>query len=228
MYRRRRVVFLILMAIGLFAGIFYYQKEIPEPVDIGQTETTVSVETPSSSQAIEMLQKLSIKGRAPKTGYSRSQFGNGWVIKEGCDTRNTILARDLIDVKIGEDCKVDSGTLNDPYTGTVIKFVRGSKSSADVQIDHVVALSNAWQTGAQQLSEADRISLANDPLNLLAVSGPENQIKSDGDSATWLPKYKPFRCQYVTRQIQIKHRYNLWVTSTEKETMLTVLQKCAG
>jgi len=140
--------------------------------------------------------------------------------------RNIILHRDLAGVTAGEDCKVLSGTLSDPYTAKQIVFVRGDTTSALVQIDHVVALSNAWQTGAQQLALEQRIALANDPLELLAVDGEANQKKSDGDAATWLPPNKPFRCQYVARQIAVKKKYSLWVTPAEKLAMQTVLAKC--
>lgn len=172
------------------------------------------------------LASLPVKGRAPKTGYSRAQFGDGWGTSLGCDTRNMILARDLTDVVRDQNCRVISGTLHDPYTGKDIAFVRGESTSASVQIDHVVALSDAWQTGAQQLTPAQRVSLANDPLNLLAVDGPSNQNKSDGDAATWLPPNRPFRCQYVKRQISVKLKYGLWVTPAERAAMATVLQKC--
>ena len=228
MYRRRRVFFSGIITVALAVGVYFYNQSLPEPATLGVENSSVetSVDGWSDDETIETLNSLPVKGRAPKTGYTRSQFGNGWAKKEGCDTRNTILARDLQDVKMGDDCKVDSGVLNDPYTGTVIQFIRGDKTSSAVQIDHVIALSNAWQTGAQQLSEELRIELANDPLNLLAVDGPANQAKSDGDAATWLPKYKPFRCQYIIRQIQVKQRYDLWVTPAEKQAMLSVLDKC--
>jgi hypothetical protein len=121
-----------------------------------------------------------------------------------------------------------SGTLNDPYTGSVVAFTRGETTSQAVQIDHVVALSNAWQTGAQTLTHEQRVAFANDPLELLAVDGEANQQKSDGDAATWLPANKTYRCQYVSRQIAIKAKYQLWVTAAEKEAMLRVLQECPG
>ena len=175
--------------------------------------------------AIEALETLEVKGRAPKTGYSRAQFGDGWQKQGLCDTRNIILERDMTETVVDDNCKVQSGILNDPYTGTVINFERGVDSNA-VQIDHVVALSDAWQKGAQQLDVANRIKLANDPLNLLAVDGPTNQQKSDGDAATWLPPNKSFRCQYVARQVAVKYKYRLWVTAAEKTTIATVLERC--
>ena len=189
-----------------------------------QSQESQPEDSENNGSALVALKELPVKGRAPKTGYERAQFGDGWGQINGCSTRNIILNRDLKDVVLDEDCKVVSGTLDDPYTGEIINFTK-DKSTA-VQIDHVVALSNAWQTGAQQLSKAQRIQLANDPLELLAVSGPANQAKSDADAATWLPKNKAFRCQYIARQIAVKKKYSLWVTTSELEAMTTVLSGC--
>ena len=198
------------------------QKETSSSSAKGATTTTTTTTAGDTAQAV--LETLSVKGRAPKTGYERAQFGDGWSETNGCSTRNIILHRDLTNVVLDDECRVVSGTLADPYTGETIQFTK-TKSSA-VQIDHVVALSNAWQTGAQQLSKAQRVQLANDPLELLAVDGPANQAKSDGDAATWLPKNKAFRCQYIARQIAVKKKYSLWVTTAEKEAMTTVLSGC--
>ena len=179
--------------------------------------------------AVAALKVLPVKSWAPHTGYQRSQFGDGWGDIGFCDTRNYILKRDLrnIVMRSGENCIVASGTLNDPYTGKVINFVRGVKTSLAVQIDHVVALSNAWSTGAQQLSYAKRVQLANDPLELLAVDGPTNESKSDSDATDWLPR-TAYRCAYVARQIAVKRKYQLWVTSQEKSAMAGVLSTCPG
>jgi hypothetical protein len=181
--------------------------------------------------AAAVLETLPVKGRAPKTGYSRDQFGQTWadVNRNGCDTRNDILKRDLISItykpKTG-DCVVLTGVLEDRYSGETINFVRGNISSMDVQIDHVVALSNAWQTGAFKLSILQRTALANDPLNLFAVKGRLNSQKGDGDAATWLPPLKSYRCSYVSQQIAVKAKYSLWVTAPEKSAILGILAKC--
>ena len=177
------------------------------------------------------LAALAVRGRAPKTGYDRAAFGQAWadVDRNGCDTRNDVLRRDLrpFVVKPGTGgCVVLSGTLHDPYSGTTIAFVRGASTSGAVQIDHVVALSDAWQKGAQQLSPLRRKALANDLLNLLAVDGPTNQRKSDGDAATWLPPDKPYRCSYAARQIAVKAKYGLWVTSAERDALARILATC--
>lgn len=154
-------------------------------------------------------------------------FGNGWQQLGTCDTRNYILARDLSGTTfVTPTCKVSTGILNDPYTGKTVGFVRGIDTSDDVQIDHVVALSDAWQKGAQQLTQTQREALANDPLELLAVDGNANQQKSDSDAASWLPSNKPYRCSYVARQIAVKQKYSLWVTRSEYDAMARVLREC--
>ena len=181
--------------------------------------------------ALAVLATLAIKGRAPKTGYDRTLFGQAWadVDRNGCDTRNDVLRRDLTAyvLKAGtHGCLVLSGTLHDPYTATTIAFVRGQTTSAKVQIDHAVALSDAWQKGAQQLSADTRRAFANDSLNLLAVDGLTNQRKSDGDAATWLPPNKPYRCAYAARQVAVKVKYRLWVTSAERDALARILATC--
>jgi hypothetical protein len=206
--------------------------------------TSFTLASPSSKYQIELLElasasgakfdpikaieTLAVKGRAPKTGYARSAFGPAWadVDRNGCDTRNDILKRDLTQITFRaktKDCIVEIGILTDPFSGGSINFQRGIRTSALVQIDHVVALSNAWQTGIFKSDLATRKSFANDPLNLLAVKGSLNSQKRDGDAATWLPPNKPFRCDYVSRQVEVKVKYNLWLTRAEKEAILRIL-----
>lgn len=181
--------------------------------------------------ATSVLSSLPVKGRAAKTGYSRSQFGQAWadVDRNGCDTRNDMLKRDLTNIEFKvktRECVVLSGVLLDRYSGETINFVRGNVTSMEVQIDHVVALSNAWQTGAFKLTLMQRTAFANDPLNLFAVKGRLNSQKGDGDAATWLPPLKSFRCSYVAQQIAVKAKYSLWVTAPEKEAMTRILAAC--
>lgn len=218
--RLRRLAALIIIA--LCTGLAILNNG-----EMWQQADQVSTISPSGT-ALQQLETIEIKGRAPKTGYERIQFGDGWKTVDGCDTRNIILHRDLTQTRVDANCKVLSGTLNDPYTGSSIQFKRGADSSADVQIDHVVALSDAWQKGAQQLSKEMRIALANDPLELLAVDGKANQEKSDGDAATWLPPNKAFRCQYVARQIAVKSKYGLWMTAAEHDAIKAILSRCPG
>ena len=183
----------------------------------------------AAGTALEQLAAISIKGRAPKTGYSRDMFGSAWpdLDGDGCDERNEILARDLTNISFKDGhCVVASGTFADPYTGRTIDFTRGTKTSSAIQIDHVVALSDAWQKGAQGISAAQRVALANDPLNLMAADGPANGSKSDSDAATWLPANKGFRCGYVARQTSVKAKYGLWMTQAEHDAIAGILAGC--
>lgn len=220
MKRAHRIRLIVSLLIVLFA--------VAVPVSQQPSPSFITSQPPSKEVAAvrTQLNSLEVKGRAPKTDYTRAQFGDGWTSIDGCDTRNSILARDLREVKLNDICQVVSGVLSDPYTDSEIIFERGAATSARVQIDHVVALSNAWQTGAQQLSAVQRVQFANDPLELLAVDGQANQQKSDGDAATWLPKNKLFRCTYISRQIAVKVKYRLWVTAPEKLAMERILKEC--
>jgi len=227
--RRRRAVTVFILIVLALGGAIY--TNLQKPAEVPDNNSTVSDSTPpkvASSPAISALGKLAVKGRAPKTGYSREQFGGEWASTGSCNIRDRILARDMTNVRYrsAADCDVMSGTLNDPYTGKAIQFVRGASTSSKVQIDHVVAISDAWQTGAQQISAQSRHQLYNDPLELLAVDGPANTQKSDGDAATWLPSNKSYRCRYVARQIAVKLKYHLWVTQAEHDAIARVLGSC--
>lgn len=201
----RRIVILLLVATVLAPDSFAAQQET----------------------AIEGLNSLQVKGRAAKTGYSRSQFPH-WSDpdRNGCDARNDTLKRDLANItyKVGtRDCKVIAGQLLDPFSGQALIF---SSEKSTVDIDHVVALSNAWQTGAAYFDKTKRSQIANDPLNLLAVDAKLNRQKGDADAATWLPPAKSYRCEYVARQIAVKIKYSLWLTAPEKSAMSKILASC--
>lgn len=219
------------------------------PLDaVGKDPLTTSA--PSSEQMVAEAKTAlptmkTLEKRPSPGGYERScgdgkgcVFGPRWTDDQdapmghnGCDTRNDVLRRDLtgIDVKPGtHGCTVAAGSLVSPYTGVTMAFTAGQDTSSEVQIDHVVALSDAWQKGARQLDAARRTELANDPLNLLAVDGPSNNRKSDGDAATWLPPATGERCEYVATQIAVKKNYELWVTDAEKNAMVRVLDACPG
>lgn len=223
-HTRRQVLAILVFLIGMFYVLVNQQAENSK---LPPLSPVIQKEYFGEDKMAEVLEKLEIKGRAAKTGYSRSRFGDGWGRVGLCDTRNVILQRDLTEVKIDDRCRVLSGLLEDPYTGKVIAFERGIDTSQLVQIDHVVALSDAWQKGAQQLDFRTRNLLSNDPLNLLAVGGEVNQAKGDSDAASWLPPNKLFRCQYVARQIAVKYRYKLWVTPAEKSAMSRVINGCS-
>ncbi|MFG3497851.1 HNH endonuclease family protein [Streptomyces sp. NPDC047928] len=178
--------------------------------------------------ALAAVDTLAVKGRAPRTGYAREKFGRAWadVDGNGCGTREDILRRDATDITYKDDkrCKVARGVIAaDPYTGRRIAFRRGD---GKVDIDHVVALSDAWQKGAGKWDAGKRLRFANDPLNLLAVDAPANRRKGDGDTATWLPPAKAYRCAYVARQVAVKKKYGVWVTAAERDAMKRVLGTC--
>ncbi|BCF81513.1 hypothetical protein AS590_07285 [Prescottella equi] len=229
-------------AVIVLGGCANSNADAPETSSLGSgigsgvTTTVVTEASAPSSAAIELLAQIPVKGRAPKTGYDRALFGTAWTDDvtvefghNGCDTRNDILRRDLTDLTFkdgSKSCSVQTGTLRDPYTNKTIAFTRGQDTSSAVQIDHVVALSDAWQKGAQQLDTQTRTNLANDPRNLRAVDGPTNQKKSDSDAASWLPPNKAYRCQYVTAQVEVKAAYGLWVTQAEHDTIADILATC--
>ncbi len=163
------------------------------------------------------------------TGYTRGQFGQAWadVDRNGCDTRNDILNRDLAHKQWRartRGCVVIAGDLTSPYTGAAVHFVKAD--AAAVQIDHVVALGDAWQTGAAAWDERRRTQFANDRLELLAVDAASNQSKGDADAAEWLPPDRSYGCRFVARQIAIKTKWLLWVTSAEHDAMARVLASC--
>lgn len=194
-------------------------------VALGSTAPSAAA---SGTKALVALEQLKVKGSAPMTNYARENFSDGWGRISGCDTRNYILKRDLkrITWRSSPSCTVDTGVLKDPYTGKTIQFVRGVGSSLAVQIDHVVALGDAWRTGAQKIGADERYNLYNDPLNLMAVDGPTNSRKQDSNAASWLPPNKGYRCAYIARQIAVKLKYKLWVVAAEKAAMKRILTTC--
>lgn len=210
------------VAIAFSMSGCYSDISLPESAYPPPESQSVSSKSQSASvnETLKQLSQLKVKGRAPKTGYSRNLYVSSG---EFSKTRETILKRDLTDQKFNSKGKMASGTLDDPYSGESIYFKRGRGS--DVDIDHVVALRDSWQKGAQKLSEEDRHALATDPDNLIAVDSGLNRQKGDKDAASWLPPNKAYRCTYVKKQVVVKTKYTLWVTPAEKDSMTRVLQK---
>lgn len=245
-YRKRRVIWTLVVT-GLFAGLVLFNPDAWQMVyfsdivdgvkdlfdssanadDFDAVPSSVAMDE-NAPKASEVLEKLEVKGRAPKTEYSRDQFYDDWPKENGCNLRQRILKRDFGETAVlaNDNCTVISGKFVEPYTGEEVEFRDKSEISKGIQIDHIVALSDAWQKGAQYKTKDIRFQIATDPLNLVAADASANMQKSDGDAATWLPKNKSFRCQYVARQISVKYKYELWVTESEKNAMKQVLSKC--
>ncbi|MDE0572881.1 HNH endonuclease family protein [Demequina sp. B12] len=190
-----------------------------------------SAEKSTVSRYLELLDGLEVRSLDPWNNYSRELFGRAWedVDRNGCDTRNDILRRDLEDIVVRSGtggCVVATGRLEDPYTGKTIAFERGWGTSNAVEIDHVVAMADAWRKGAQSWTAHDRELFANDPLNLLAVDGPTNQVKGASDPSQWLPPHQEYWCDYGARIVAVKSIYGLWVTREEAETLEELLMTC--
>ena len=194
----------------------------------GQGPGAASVDSAALTAAVLALPAAG----ATAPGYERDLFGDGWKDpdRNGCDSRNDILARDLTAVTFREgthDCVVLSGVLRDPYTATTIDFVRGDSTSEMVQIDHVVPLSWAWRYGAAGWDPAQRELFANDPDNLLAVDGPTNSSKSDSGPAEWLPPDSSYRCAYAARFTGVLTEYALPIDEPDRSALLSIAASCA-
>lgn len=224
-----KIDLLIYAVIILLAGVLVIALN---PSIIRSIWGDYSLEELPASQAKIALATLSVRSGDDAPSYSREVFGESWadVDNDGCDTRNEVLGRDLREVEykrgFPRNCVVIRGLLEDPYTGKYVEFMRGPQTSAAVQIDHVVALGDAWRAGAYQWDYLKRQQFANDPENLLAVIGYVNEDKGRQRADQWLPPNDQYHCAYVARQIRVKAKWNLSVTPAEKETMIAVLAKC--
>ena len=230
--RHRRLIAVIMAFVGVVIWLVVnpesYESVFVRAENDGEEYAAVAVTEvdENAKLATEVLEELEVKGRAPKTGYSREEFYDGWPTVDGCNLRQRIIKREFGDTAVLNGCDVVKGEFDEPYTGRHLVFENREEIIKGLQIDHVVALSDAWQKGAQYMEPEVRYAIATDPLNLLAVDGVANEKKSDGDAATWLPSNKRFRCQYVARQISVKYKYKLWVTEAEKMAMVKVLENC--
>lgn len=230
--KKRRLIALLFalgaVVVWLIVNPASYESEFTQAVNDGADYAAEAVSAPDENAPLarDILEKLEVKGRAPKTDYSREQFYSGWPNVDGCSLRQRIIRREFGESAVLNECNVMAGEYDEPYTGEHMVFTEREQISKGIQIDHVVALSDAWQKGAHNISAEKRYELATDPLNLLAVDGDANKKKSDGDAATWLPSNKKFRCQYVARQVSVKYKYSLWVTEAEKNAISKVLENC--
>lgn len=199
---------------------------------------TARADVPTVQPGTDVLDGVTIvPQRIRGADYRRAAFGSAWDDNNdapdghnGCDTRNDILDRDLVDkahVAI-KRCPhaVESGTLHDPYTNATIAFVRGNQVGASVQIDHIVPLAYAWDMGARNWTEAMRIRFANDPANLLAVAGQANQDKGDQGPGTWMPPNSAFWCQYAMQFIAVARGYELSVDQASAQELRHAAATC--
>lgn len=227
--RLRQVVPAGLAVAGLVAAVAL-AGSVASSGPSGGPVAVAAAQAAQAPRALDVLAGIPVKGKGPFTGYTRATFGEPWVDvdRNGCSTREDVLRRDLRDVvlKRGSACDVARGVLAEPYGGATVQFVRGSRTSGLVQVDHVVALADAWKTGAAGWSAQQRLAFANDPLELVAVDANLNQDKRAGDAATWLPPHMAYRCAYVARQVAVKAKYQLWMTQSEKDASAAVLGTC--
>ena len=187
----------------------------------GAPRFVADAHTPTLTPGIDLLVGIPvIATRVRGHDYRRAAFGEAWTDDttapgghNGCDTRNDILDRDLVDKSYTaiKRCPtaVATGTLHDPYTNDVIAFTRGNQVGAAVQIDHLVPLALAWDLGARSWTDEMRIRFANDPANLLAVEGRVNQDKGDAEPADWMPPNHAFWCQYAVQFVAVLRGYAL-------------------
>lgn len=192
----------------------------------GASSATESPLEQEVGRALRQLAALRTTLKAPAADYERDYFGTAWADVDGndCRTRDDVLARDLTQVRKRDDCTVVSGVLRDPYTGHRLVFLK-SRASA-IQIDHVVALSLAWRSGADGWPAGKRAAFANDPLNLLAVDGPTNQRKSDSGPSEWLPPNTRYDCTYVMRFVRVSFLYGATIGADDRAMARRVLRTC--
>jgi hypothetical protein len=227
---RDGLALVIVLAIAAGVGWLYLRDAASRQPEAGPS----SVSTPTYDAVRRQLEELPVKGWDRVQDFNRARFGEPWSDDvnvefghNGCNTRDDILRRDLVDLQVRPGtCFAQRGILHDPYTGATIVFVRGPDTSPAVQIDHVVSLSDAWYKGARTWDDQRRRDFANDPRNLLAVAGQANFDKAFRDAASWLPPNVAFRCAFGGRLVEVKTDYRLWVSGREKDAMRRVLRDC--
>ena len=238
--RRRRFALLAVVVVAVVAALVVWDRHGADKRQSGPSPTWTPTPTPSAGptprfdRARAQLSALPVKGWDRTQDFQRWRFGKAWSDdvnvefgRNGCNTRDDILRRDLANLVVrAGTCYAQSGTLHDPYTGATIEFVRGPDTSNGIESDHVVSLADAWYKGARSWDPQRRLDFANDPRNLLAVSPKANFDKAFRDAASWLPPDAAFRCDFVARQIDVKSAYGLWLSAKEEQAMADVLAHC--
>jgi len=171
---------------------------------------------PPASEARRLLGTLTVAPNRDWATYRRDAFP---VEEAGCPIRQRVLSRDMSSVRRGPGCSVTEGVLADPYTGATLTRL------ADIEIDHLVALGDAWRSGASRWDLGERARFAVDPDNLLAVARRANQDKGSKTPDQWWPRPAEW-CDYARRWIAVKARYGLHVTRAERDALARMLGSC--
>ena len=223
----------LLVVLALLAAVAGCTPTAAEPAGHSSPGST------GSSITAELAKVKVVAERPEVPGYDRSckkghgcVFGAAWkdVDRNGCDTRNDVLNAQLTGIvtKPGtRGCVVIKGTLQDPYTGREIVFVKARATA--VQIDHVYPLGRAWDMGASTWTLERRVEFANEQeRNLLAVDGRANAAKGDDGPGEWMPLNAGFRCEYVLRYLRVAVEYELPVTQGDVDAAREIAPKCGG
>jgi len=235
--RPLRVVPLVLVAMIVVAvlGLVACAPSVPATAARPAPTATSSApprpgSTPTAAQGalVAMIDALPVSSSTPPAKYVRADFGAAWADtdRNGCDTRNDVLARDLLDAQTKPDtrgCVVTSGVLHDPYTGTTLTW---TKAGGGIDIDHVVPLEQAWAAGAWTWTTERREQFANDLPELQATVSSTNRAKGDSPIQTWTPPDPTYLCTYTTRWVQTKTTWQLTVTQDEKTRLLHLATNC--
>ncbi|MPY54939.1 HNH endonuclease family protein [Streptomyces acidicola] len=210
-YARRRVSILTALT-GLIASVALFNS----PTASAAMPTPVSGATARS-----YLSQLTV-ATENRTGYNRDLFPHWITISGSCDTRETVLKRDGSNVVTNSSCGATSGSWYSQYDGVT------TTDASSFDIDHMVPLAEAWDSGASKWTTAQRQAFANDLTRpqLIAVSASSNRSKSDQDPAEWLPTRTAYRCTYVRAWVQVKYYYDLSVDSAEKSALTSALSGC--
>ncbi|GGT26936.1 HNH endonuclease family protein [Streptomyces purpureus] len=198
----------VLTATGLLATAPAAQAAPPTPI--------------SADTARTYLGQLTVKPEGSSSGYSRDLFPHWSTVSGACNTRETVLKRDGVNVVQDSSCAAVSGSWYSEYDGATWT------AASDLDIDHVVALAEAWRSGANSWTTSKRQQFANDLTRpqLIAVTDNVNQAKSDLDPAEWLPPRTAYRCTYARMWVHVKHSWGLSVDSAEKSALQSVLNAC--
>ena len=163
-----------------------------------------------------------------RTGYKRTLFKHWITISRagqlGCDSRKSVIIDEaIVKPTVGKDCALTGGKWLSIYDNVEIT------DAGKLDVDHMVPLAEAWDSGASSWTDLKRQQYANDmtdPRHLIAVTGSSNRSKSDQDPADWVPTNKAYTCEYLVNWVSIKVRWNLSVDKKEKDFIASALKPC--